>query len=128
MTGGWRQEMILPDDKLYIIERFRDEGIAVDSVVAIGGISKKSEFVMQVCADVWNCPIEVLESDQSCALGAAIFAAVVGGAHTNVAEAQAVMASSVCRVYTPDQGNVGAYDILYSNYKTLGAFVSGDRA
>src|SRR5690606_20143386 len=55
-----------------IIERFKEQGVAIDSVVAIGGISKKSDFVMQTCADVWNCPIDVLDSEQSCALGAAI--------------------------------------------------------
>ena len=71
-----------------IIERFKSEGVAVTSVVAIGGISKKSDFVMQTCADAWNCPIEVLESEQSCALGAAIFAAVCGGVYPTVAEAQ----------------------------------------
>src|SRR5690625_4053417 len=54
-----------------IIERFKSEGVAIDSVVVIGGISKKSDFIMQVCADVWNCQLDVLESEQSCALGAA---------------------------------------------------------
>ncbi|HEY0893457.1 MAG TPA: ribulokinase, partial [Cellvibrio sp.] len=85
-----------------IIERFKQEGVAINSVVAIGGISKKSDFVMQTCADVWNCPIEVLESEQSCALGAAIFAAVAGGVYPDVASAQKVMASSVCKTYTPN--------------------------
>lgn len=108
-----------------IIERFREQGIAVDAVVAIGGISKKSDFVMQVCADVWNCPVDVLESDQSCALGAAIFAAVVGGAYHNVAAAQAVMASPVCKTYTPNAATVENYDELYRRYNALGAFVGG---
>lgn len=107
-----------------IIERFREEGIAVDSVVAIGGISKKSDFVMQVCADVWNCKIDVLESDQSCALGAAIFAATVGGVFATVAQAQEVMASPVCKTYHPDSANVAVYDQLYSRYQALGAYVN----
>ena len=108
-----------------IIERFREEGIGVDSVVAVGGISKKSDFVMQVCADVWNCPIAVLESDQSCALGAAIFASVVGGAHDSVLNAQATMASPVSRTYFPSANNAAAYDALYDRYTALGAFVAG---
>ncbi|MDO3387265.1 ribulokinase [Gilvimarinus sp. SDUM040013] len=108
-----------------IIERFREEGVAIDSVVAIGGISKKSDFVMQTCADVWNCPIDVLESDQSCALGAAIFAATVGGAHDSVASAQKAMGSSVCKTYQPKAEAARTYDALYENYKALGQYANG---
>ncbi len=107
-----------------IIERFKEEGIAVDSVVAIGGISKKSDFVMQTCADVWNCPVDVLDSEQSCALGAAIFAAVCGGVYPNVEAAQRVMASGVCKTYRPDARAAATYDNLYRKYQTLGAFVN----
>lgn len=109
-----------------IIERFREEGVRVESVVAIGGISKKSDLVMQVCADVWNCQIDVLESDQSCALGAAIFAATAAGVYPDVASAQEVMASSVCKTYSPNSESTAAYDELYQKYLTLGAFVNGE--
>ncbi|MCP8897678.1 ribulokinase [Gilvimarinus xylanilyticus] len=111
-----------------IIERFREEGVAVESVVAIGGISKKSDFVMQTCADVWNCPIDVLDSDQSCALGAAIFAATVGGAHTDVASAQKAMGSQVCKTYQPNSDAALVYDKLYRQYETLGQFAEGDKS
>lgn len=107
-----------------IIERFKDEGIAINSVVVIGGISKKSDFVMQVCADVWNCPIDVLESEQSCALGAAIFAATVGGAHANVSSAQQAMASPVSKTYVPNAQAALAYDKLYAKYQHLGAYIN----
>ena len=108
-----------------IIERFKAEGVAINAVVVIGGISKKSDFVMQVCADVWNCPIDVLESEQSCALGAAIFAATVGGVHASVASAQAVMASPVCKTYAPNAQAAQAYEQLYLRYQHLGAYVNG---
>lgn len=111
-----------------IIERFRAEGVAVDSVVAIGGISKKSDFVMQTCADVWNCPIDVLDSEQSCALGAAIFAAVVGGAHADVASAQRAMGSKVCKTYEPNTKAARVYDQLYTRYQSLGEFVDGGQS
>jgi L-ribulokinase len=107
-----------------IIERFKEEGVTINSVVAIGGISKKSDFVMQTCADVWNCPIEVLDSEQSCALGAAIFAAVVGGVYPDVASAQKVMASSVCKTYQPNAEAAKSYEVLYQKYLTLGNFVN----
>jgi len=111
-----------------IIERFKSEGVAVNSVVAIGGISKKSDFVMQTCADAWNCPIEVLESEQSCALGAAIFAAVCGGVYPTVADAQKVMASRTCKTYTPNAQAAAIYDKRYQQYQALGKFVDGGKA
>lgn len=108
-----------------ITERFREEGVNIESVVTIGGISKKSDFVMQTCADVWNCQIEVLESDQSCALGAAIFAAVAAGEFDTVEQAQAVMASPVCKTYQPIPENAAVYDRLYKKYQALGQYVNG---
>ncbi|KMT65618.1 ribulokinase [Catenovulum maritimum] len=108
-----------------IIERFKQEGVRIESVVTIGGISKKSDFVMQTCADVWNSPIDVLESEQSCALGAAIFASVAAGVYPDVASAQEVMASPVCKTYQPNADNVAKFDALYENYKALGAYVDG---
>ncbi|RDV25543.1 ribulokinase [Alteromonas aestuariivivens] len=110
-----------------ITERFRDEGVPIESVVVIGGISKKSDYVMQTCADVWNCPIDVLESDQSCALGAAIMAAVAAGEYDSVAAAQEVMASPVCKQYLPNSDRVEIYNSLYSRYQTLGGYVSGGK-
>lgn len=106
-----------------INERFRAQGVPVDSMTVIGGISKKSPLVMQICADVWNCDIAVLESEQSCALGAAIFAAVAAGAFPNVAAAQEVMASPVCQTYQPQPELVPVYDKLYAQYQQLGEFV-----
>src|SRR5690625_7278962 len=64
-----------------IIERFKSEGVAINSVVVIGGISEKSDFIMQLCADVWNCQIDVLESEQSCALDATMFASTIAGVY-----------------------------------------------
>ncbi|WP_102798884.1 ribulokinase [Bowmanella denitrificans] len=111
-----------------ITERFRAEGVPIESIVVIGGISKKSDFVMQTCADVWNCPIEVLESEQSCALGAAIFAAVAAGVYADVAQAQAVMASPVHKTYLPNPEKASVYDRLYQKYQALGRYVSGAKS
>lgn len=48
------------------------QGVDVKRVLAIGGIAQKSSLVMQTCADVMGRDIAVVESDQCCALGAAI--------------------------------------------------------
>lgn len=111
-----------------IIERFKDEGVTINHVVTIGGISKKSDFIMQTCADVWNCSIDVLESEQSCALGAAIYAATAAGLYPSVAEAQKVMISPVAKSYLPNSENASQYDELYQQYKVLGNFVDGGQS
>ena len=111
-----------------IIDRFVEEGVAINQVVTIGGISKKSDFVMQTCADVWNCPIDVLESEQSCALGAAIYAATAAGVYPSVSAAQEVMASKVVKTYQPIATNAKQYEDLYRRYIALGQFVDAGEA
>lgn len=111
-----------------IIDRFVEEGVAINQVVTIGGISKKSDFVMQTCADVWNCPIDVLESEQSCALGAAIYAATAAGVFPSVSAAQEVMASKVVKTYQPIANNAKQYQDLYRRYIALGQFVDAGEA
>lgn len=105
-----------------IMERFIDEGIPVKRIVAIGGIARKSPFVTQVCADVMNREIEVVASDQCCARGAAVFAATVANQYADVHEAKAAMLSPVERVFKPDPQTHAAYEALYEDYRTLGAF------
>jgi len=100
-----------------IMECFIDQGVSVKNVVALGGIARKSPTVMQVCANVMNRPIEVVASDQCCALGAAIFAAVVSGAHGSVAQAQKSMASPIEHVYQPDPSAVAQCEQLYQRYR-----------
>ena len=105
-----------------INERLVEEGIPFERVVAVGGISKKSPFVMRTMADVMGVPIDVLDSDQACALGAAMFASVAAGIHGSVAEAQAVMCPGIAETYSPDPERHAVFDELYSRYKKLGLF------
>ncbi len=106
-----------------IIERFRDEGVPVKAVGAIGGISKKSPLVMQICADVLNLPIRVSASDQACALGAAIFAATAAGVHPDLETAIRKMCSEYDSIYYPNAENAELYDKLYARYVELGKAV-----
>ncbi len=102
-----------------IIERFEEEGIPVKTVSATGGISKKSAFVMQTLANVLGRPIRVVSSAQTCALGAAMYAAVAGGLYHSVGEAQRAMSSGYDREYLPQPDKIQAYRVLYERYKRL---------
>ncbi|MDR1415883.1 MAG: ribulokinase [Prevotellaceae bacterium] len=105
-----------------IVDHFVDAGIRIDSVTGIGGISLKSPFVMQTLADVLNMPIRVCKTEQACALGAAMFAAVAAGVYAKVEDAQQAMAQGFASSYTPDGKRHEAYARLYAKYRTLGEF------
>jgi L-ribulokinase len=109
-----------------IVERFIEEGIQINQVVAIGGVAKKSPFVMQVLSDVLNKKIKVASSDQACALGAAINAAVAAGVYASTSVAQEVMGSDFDEIYHPRDGVVPIYDVLYKKYISLGKFIENN--
>jgi len=102
-----------------IVDRFISEGVKIDGVIAIGGVAKKSPFVMQTMADVLNMPIQVVVSDQACALGSAMAAAVVGGAYKTVEEAQEAMGSGFETTYHPNAKMVEVYKDIYARYSLL---------
>ena len=102
------------------MDRFISEGVNIDQVVAVGGITKSSPFVMQVTADVMNQPIKVAASEQTCALGAAMFGAVAAGLYPDVETAQKHMGSGFSETYTPDPENAAKYDGIYRLYLGLG--------
>lgn len=109
-----------------IVERFESEGVPIQQVIGIGGVSKKSPYVMQVLADVLNRPIRIVRSEQACALGAAICAATAAGLYPTLAAAQSAMSSGFDATYHPDLSKQSAYQVLYQRYQSLGAFVEGN--
>lgn len=105
-----------------IMERLRREGVRIDQCIGIGGIALKSPFVMQVMSDVLGVPISVCRSDQACALGASIFAAVAAGLYPTIEAAQQAMASGCAKEYRPDPTNHAKYEELYRDYLDLGRY------
>jgi L-ribulokinase len=105
-----------------IVDRFREEGVELKAVIGLGGVARKSPFVMQTLADVLNMPIKVAATEQTCAVGAGMFAAVVAGVYDNVEEAQKQMGQGFEKEYTPIAGNVKKYEAMYEKYLKLGAF------
>ncbi|MFB2117652.1 ribulokinase [Parapedobacter sp. 2B3] len=103
-----------------IVDRFEAEGIPVREIIATGGISKKSPYVMQVLADVLDRPIKTVKTEQACALGAAMCAAVVMGTHPDIGQAQRAMSPGFEGEYRPDPRRVAVYSQLYRRYQQLG--------
>ena len=106
-----------------IIERFEEEGIELEDVIAGGGIPKKAPFVMQVISDVLNRTVRVTESKQVAALGAAMSAATAAGIYKTIPEAQKAMGSGYSAVYHPDKGNAGFYGRMFLKYKEIGRWL-----
>jgi L-ribulokinase len=106
-----------------IVDRFVDEGVRIDGVIALGGVAKKSPLVMQIVADVLNKPIKVARSEQAVALGTAMAAAVVAGVHPGIAEAQKAMGGGFETEYHPDPAMARTYEGLFEQYKHFGQFI-----
>ncbi len=105
-----------------IVDRFVSEGVKIDNIIGIGGIALKSSFVMQTMSDVLNMPIRVCNTDQACALGAAMFAATAAGIYPKVENAITAMNSGFAMQYEPNADNHAIYLKLYEKYQKIGEF------
>jgi L-ribulokinase len=106
-----------------IVERFREQGVPVKGLIGIGGIAKKSPFIMQMLADVIGMPIKVHRSDQTCALGAAMFAATAAGIYSKVEDAMAAMGLGFETEYKPDPLRAALFSKRYHKYLMAGGFI-----
>jgi len=106
-----------------IIEWFRQNGVRIDEVVGIGGIAKKSPFLVQTLADILDMPIGVSASEQTPALGAAIYAAVASGIYPRLEDASDAIASPKQEEYHPIAANVEYFQRKYQEYLALGGFL-----
>ncbi|MCW3107405.1 MAG: L-ribulokinase, partial [Segetibacter sp.] len=106
-----------------IVDRFNEQGVPVKGLIGMGGVAKKSPFIMQMMADVMNMPIRIHKSEQTCALGAAMFAATAAGLYSKVQDAMDAMGQGFDAEYHPNPENVPIYKIRYAKYKQLGGFI-----
>lgn len=105
-----------------IVDRFEEEGVPIHKVIGIGGVARKSPFIMQTLANVLDMPIIVAASDQAPALGAAIYAAVAAGVYPDVQEASRNMGSDFEAEYHPQPEHVQQYARLMQQYQQLADF------
>lgn len=106
-----------------VFDGFISNGMPVERLILVGGIARKSPFIMQMMADVLRRPVMVCEEEQACALGAAIYAAVAADLYPDVPAAQKALCEPYKINYLPDEGNFVKYEEKYRKYLLLGDFV-----
>ncbi|MES1214049.1 MAG: ribulokinase [Bacteroidota bacterium] len=109
-----------------IVDRFKKEGVPVKGLIGLGGVAKKSPYIMQVMADVIGMPIRIHKSEQTCAMGAAMFAATASGVYDKVEDAMAAMGQGFDAKYKPNKANTKLYAVRYKRYKKLGKFIESE--
>jgi len=106
-----------------IVERFNDENVPVKGLIGLGGVARKSPYIMQMMADVMNMPIKIHSSEQTCAMGAAMFAATVAGIYPNAAEAMNAMGQGFDLNYKPVAQRAQVYEKRYQKYQSFGSMI-----
>ncbi len=106
-----------------IVDRFIQEGIPIKGIIGLGGVAKKSPFIMQMMSDVMDMPIKIHKSEQTCALGAAMFAATAAGVYDKVEEAMEAMGQGFEITYHPNKERINYYQERYLKYIEFGKFI-----
>lgn len=106
-----------------IVDRFNQQGVPVKGLIGIGGVARKSSYIMQTMADVIGMPIKIHRSEQTCATGAAMFAATAAGLYDKVEDAMKEMGQGFDKEYHPNKDKVAIYAKRYLKYQQLGQFI-----
>lgn len=111
-----------------IVERFIQQGIPVIGLIGVGGVAKKSPFIMQMMADIIGMPIRIHRSEQTSALGAAMFAATVAGVYATVEEAMAAMGQGFEKEFLPNPERQEIYAVRYEKYNVFCKYIEAEDA
>lgn len=108
-----------------LVDGFEKAGLEIRDIIAVGGISKKSSYVMQMMADVLNKRVKIVDADQTCALGAAVYAAVAAGQYADIETALNYMAAKSVGEFVPMPQKHGLYARYYKKYLELADIIDG---
>ncbi|MCK9560239.1 MAG: ribulokinase [Candidatus Marinimicrobia bacterium] len=103
---------------LAIIDRIENYGVPVREIVNCGGLATKNPLLMQIYADVTGRPMKISRSEQTPALGAAIFTAVAAGRYVKITDAQQAM-TGTDKVFYPNEHNHEVYQQIYTLYRQM---------
>jgi len=106
-----------------IVDRFIEQGVPVKGIIGIGGVAKKSPYIMQMMADVLEMPIRIHRFEHTCALGAAMFAAVAAGIYPDIESAMEAMGTDFETEYHPQLSTRKIYQQHYQQYLGLGRYI-----
>jgi FGGY-family pentulose kinase len=101
----------------HILEDAAAHGLRVERVF-VGGGGAKSPLWLQIHADLLKKPIQLTRETESCALGAAMAAALAAGAYPDFDAAARAMVA-IERVVEPNPANAEIYDDLFVRYVEL---------
>jgi L-ribulokinase len=107
---------------LAIIDRIEEHGVAIREVINCGGLAVKSPLIMQIYADVTGRPMKIANSDQTPALGAAIFGALAAGSQNGGFDSPLEAQGQLCGIRTTYEPNPEAHAVyreLYGLYRQL---------
>lgn len=105
-----------------IFDNYLANGLEINEVRVIGGVAVKSQLLRELMADALQMELRLVDQEQCCALGAAMFAAVAGGLHADLAAAQTAMAPGIRSVTVPDPARREQSERLFRKYRELVAF------
>ena len=106
-----------------LVDRFNEQGVQVKGLIGLGGVANKSPYIMQTMANVIAMPIKIHKSEQTCAAGAAMFAATAAGIYNKVEDAMQAMGQGFVTTYYPDKTQTEIYARRYKRYQQLGKFI-----
>src|SRR5699024_360516 len=99
------------------LEIFRENGQKIDAVLSIGG-GAKSDFWLQMQADIFNVKILKLKSEQGPGLGAAMIAAV-GANWFESLSASSQSFLQIDKTFKPNLEAVARYEQLFTIYRDV---------
>ncbi len=108
-----------------ILDNYKENGVHISDIYAVGGIARKSPWIMQMCADVFNQKVMVPLLDNVPARGAAVCAAVALGqidkenGFQNIQEAADILVPKDKLIYEPNKSKIRAYEEMYGYYRKL---------
>jgi L-ribulokinase len=115
---------------LKIITQMEEGGLPIESIYACGGLPNSNPLCMQIFADVTGREIKIAASEQTVALGSAMFGACAagraGGGHDTIADAARAMAKVKDVSYRPDAARHDTYQKLFAQYERLHDYFGRD--
>lgn len=106
-----------------IFETFIASGVPINEIIVAGGESITNKLLLNIMANVTRTEIKVAKSQDTSALGAAMYAAVAAGesrgGYSSIQDASNKMAHLSSKSFVPNNNDKKTYNRLYTEYTLL---------